>query len=211
DLGLGALSRLARSVGRHGRRILMNRSWPTKLAALAVLALALPACTQDGGSVQITGSGDFLPVEQAFPYTAAADADSVALRFDLPDGYYLYRNMFGFSSRNADVALDSARFPQGNVIWDEFKEENLEIYRGEFAIEIPYRRGADVASLPLTLKLQGCADAGLCYVPQTWQTDIALPASAQAGIALFGESAGASASTELLALDEAFQLDARFD
>src|SRR5690606_8350922 len=134
------------------------RNWTTKLAALAVLALALPACTQDTGSARVAGPDDVLPVEQAFPYTATADADSVALRFDVPDGYYLYRSDFGFLSRSADVALDAPSFPQGNVIWDEFKEADVEIYRGKFAIEIPYRRNAAVDSLPLTLKLRGCAD-----------------------------------------------------
>src|SRR5690606_13141720 len=121
-----------------------------------------------------------------------------------------YRSDFGFLSRSADVALDAPSFPQGNVIWDEFKEADVEIYRGKFAIEIPYRRNAAVDSLPLTLKLRGCADAGLCYLPQTWQTDLALPAAGQTGITPFGAPAG-GASTDLLPLDEAFQLDARFD
>jgi thiol:disulfide interchange protein DsbD len=75
------------------------------------------------------------------------------------------------------------------------------------------RRGA-VDSLPLTFKLRGCAAAGMCYIPQTWQPDVALPAApaqAAGAIELFGNGAASTAADELLPLDDAFAVDARFD
>jgi len=50
-----------------------------------------------------------------------------------------------------------------------------EIYRGEFQVAIPYRRSAPIEQLDLELELQGCADFGLCYLPQDWAATVALP------------------------------------
>ena len=188
-----------------------------KRLGLAALALVLGACTQESGpGASGSSMGEFLPVQDAFPYTAAADADSVELRFDLPDGYYLYDHRFNFESRSESVELGAPRFPAGEMHWDEWNGEQ-KIYRHAFAIDIPYRRTGSTDVLPLTFKLQGCADGGLCYVPQTWRTDVVLPAApaqeqtqtqAGEGFALFADDA---ANDELLPLDEAFAADARFD
>src|SRR5690606_27213899 len=64
----------------------------------------------------------------------------------------------------------------------------------------------------LAMGLQGCADIGLCYPPQTWTSRVDLPAGAAAArptagaVPLFGGSAD-----ELLPVDEAFVMNARFD
>ena len=49
--------------------------------------------------------------------------------------------------------------------------------------------GVRPAKLALELRLQGCADAGLCYPPQKWKTEVALPAA--------GKSAGGGLSSLL--------------
>ena len=80
-----------------------------------------------------------LPPEEVFRYTARADAERVYVDFDVLDDYYLYRARFGFDSGTNGVALGAARFPRGETHTDEFFGEQ-EIYRGEFAVSIPYRR-----------------------------------------------------------------------
>ena len=40
---------------------------------------------------------DVLPPEQAFPYTLEASAEEITLEFQVPDGYYLYRERIRFS------------------------------------------------------------------------------------------------------------------
>lgn len=162
------------------------------------IPLAVPAQDQE-----------VLHPRDAFPYSVQADADRLLLSFDVPDGYYLYRERFGFESATSVVALGSAEFPPGAIYEDEFFGVQ-EIYRGEFDIAVPYTRSGSVRQLELELRLQGCADIGLCYPPQRWTNLVELPpgAPAQGGATslIFGE-----ADDELLPVDEAFVMNARFD
>src|SRR5690606_9051171 len=111
----------------------------------------------------------------AFPYTVAADGERLLIEFELLDGYYLYRQRFGFESGTDGVELAAPRFPRGEIHSDEFFGEQ-EIYRHDFAIEIPYRHTGDARELNLDMKLQGCADIGVCYLPQDWTRAVQLPA-----------------------------------
>jgi thioredoxin:protein disulfide reductase len=135
------------------------------LAIALMLAAPVPAGAQ---------SPEVLPPQQAFPYSASATEKHVVLRFDVPDGYYLYRHRFGFASATPGVTLGAAEFPEGEIHSDEFFGEQV-IYRREFEIRVPYQRASDLQRLQLALKLQGCADVGLCYPPQNWRTEVNLP------------------------------------
>src|SRR5688572_2659398 len=123
---------------------------------------------------------ELLPAAEVFRYTASADAERVYLDFDVVDGYYVYRSRFGFDSGTPGVAIGAARFPRGETHTDEFFGEQ-ETFRHAFRITIPYRRSAQVESFDLKLELQGCADFGLCYLPQDWTATVALPPPAFLG------------------------------
>ena len=60
---------------------------------------------------------------------------------------------------------DAPVFPEGEIHEDEFFGQQ-EIYRGNFVIALPYTRASTAETLDLGLRLQGCADIGLCYPPQ---------------------------------------------
>lgn len=145
------------------------------------------------------------PPEEVFRYTASADRERVYLDFDVREGFYLYRARFGFDSATPGIAIGAASFPRGETHSDEFFGEQ-EVYRHEFRVALPYRRSAPTENLSLTLELQGCADFGLCYLPQEWQTEIELPA-----VSLLEFAAAPSATDDLLPVDQAFNMNARFD
>ena len=177
------------------------RSSPFALL-VAVIAgafpLALPAQDQE-----------VLHPRDAFPYTVEATADRVLLSFDVPDGYYLYRERFGFESATSVVTLGPAEFPPGKIYEDEFFGVQ-EIYRGEFEVAVPYSRSGAVRQMELELRLQGCADIGLCYPPQRWTSLVELPPGGPAGGAVSSLLLG-GAEDDLLPVDEAFVMNARFD
>ena len=84
----------------------------------------------------------------------------------------------------------------------------------------PYQRTAAADTLALNLKLQGCADHGICYIPQSWNAKIKLPAGPVATLApdpfapaqkKFAASPVVAATDDLLPVDQAFVLNARFD
>src|SRR5690606_26301916 len=128
-----------------------------------------------------SGSSDVLRPEQADPYEVTADGDRLRVRFDIVDGYYLYREQVGLESGTPGATPGAAVLPHGQIhSYEVFSDE--EIHRGALEIELPYTRSAGVGALDLTMRLQGCADLGLCYPPQTWTSRVDLPPAPAAGL-----------------------------
>jgi thiol:disulfide interchange protein DsbD len=177
-----------------------------RLSLVAALAVIVPSLA---GS--ITAAQEVLRPEAAFPYSLETSEDQITLAFQVQEGYYLYRERFGFESLTDGVVLGAAIFPQGNIYEDEFFGV-MEIYREEFEIRIPYQRSGNVEEAQFRLMLQGCADIGLCYPPQRWDSALDLPPrSASGGSVLSGFLAGSAGSDEVLPPDEAFVMDTRVD
>ena len=102
---------------------------------------------------------DLLEPEDAFRFSARPVDGAVEVRFAIADGYYLYRERLKFSADGA--RLGQPELPAGIPHKDEFFGE-MQIYRGSVSVRVPAQ-----ASGPFDLKVvsQGCADAGVCYVP----------------------------------------------
>src|SRR5487761_2167461 len=126
------------------------------------------------------GAQDLLQPDVAFKFSAKAlDASTLEVRYKIADGYYLYRDKFKFTAEPATVKLGTAQFPQGDVHNDEFFGK-VETYRKDLRIRLPFTRDASTNKLKLTVTSQGCADVGVCYVPQQQTADIDLPAASSA-------------------------------
>ncbi len=136
--------------------------------AASLLALLQPALAKD----------DFLPPEKAYRYTVKADGDHVIVHWQIEPGYYLYKKKMGVASSMATVQLGEPVWPKGKDHTDEYFGTQ-EIYRGSVDVPVPFtvHSGERPKQLALELKLQGCADAGLCYPPLKWQTEVDLPAA----------------------------------
>lgn len=171
-----------------------------RLPLIALLAVAA------GGVIDAALAQDVLRPEDAFPYALDATEDRLELRFEVPDGYYLYRERFDFGSGTDGVTLGAAEFPAGEIHEDEFFGR-MEVYRGDFTIGLPYTRSLPAEEAVLELELQGCADIGLCYPPQHWTRSVELPPGASAP----ARSLFSAPADEMLPVDEAFVMNARFD
>jgi len=163
----------------------------SQTAALKLAAVAAPFETpQNSGGIKgfFSSLGDrlglggnkqeFLDPDQAFMYLADAEGpDRIVARWEIADGYYLYRKKFSFTLHDADgVILGEARFPQGKFHTDE-NFGRSEVYYHQVALTLPVQRHAgSPRTLTLETHYQGCADAGLCYPPITKTTTLTLPA-----------------------------------
>jgi len=143
------------------------------------LLIASPAAAQ----LKLGASTDnLLEPEKAFRFSArSADASSIEVRFDIAPGYYLYRERFRFAAEGAK--LGAPQFPEGIPHKDEFFGE-MHIYRQEVQVRIPVE-----AAAPFDLKVtsQGCADAGVCYVPMESKARITLASDTSAAGVSFGQ------------------------
>jgi thiol:disulfide interchange protein DsbD len=156
---------------------------------------------------------EFLDPEVAFKFSARAlDANTLEARWQIADGYYMYRDKFKFEVSGA--TLGAPRLPAGKIKDDELFGK-VETYRKDVRIALPIQRTPGATSVTLTSVSQGCADAGLCYTPQTERVSIKLPAPPAAAPAAtpapFGSAldglrslAGDVAMPKLLPPDEAF-------
>lgn len=133
-----------------------------------LLSIALPAAAA-------IDEDDLLPVDQAYVLSAeAAGADAVSVRWKIADGYYLYRHRISLEATGpAGVRSGAMQLPKGKPHEDEFFGKT-EIYRGQLVATLPRIVGSG-GQVTLKIKYQGCADAGLCYPPQTRTLTVSLP------------------------------------
>jgi thiol:disulfide interchange protein DsbD len=137
-------------------------------------------------AVAIAAQPDLLEPEKAFRFSARAlDASTIEVRYQIADGYYLYRERFTFSAEPAGVKLGAAQIPQGKMKKDDFFGE-VQTHRGELTIIVPVESATD-GEVALTATSQGCADVGVCYVPMDSKIQLAMAG----GAAVTGSSAGA--------------------
>ncbi len=190
------------------------------VAALLLSLLALPWFASGPASAQ---EQDLLPAKQAYRYTATVSGGEVVVRYDIAKGYYLYRDRMSLGSATPGVTVGDARMPAGEDHEDEYFGRQV-IYRGPITVAAKLTFDGAPRAFDLQLKLQGCADAGLCYPPQTWTTRIDM---ADAGTASAGGTAtetrrggfslkrlfggGPLSEGDLLPADEAFVLTASSD
>jgi len=153
------------------------------------------------GSARTSGD-DFLPPDQAFRFDALAEGtDRVRLNWEIADGYYLYRARIKVKTTSTSAQLGAPQFPPGQVKTDEYFGKQ-EVYHHELIATIPVARAAGgPLDLPLEVTYQGCADAGLCYPPQTKTLSVRLP-GATAGGASVGSDQGATAGTHAAFLSQ---------
>ena len=145
------------------------------------LLKALPLLWGMLAQFPVAHAEEFLDPEVAFKFSARAlDANTLEARWQIADGYYMYRDKFRFEV--AGATLGAPALPAGKVKQDE-NFGKVETYRQEVRIALPIQRTADAASVTLKAVSQGCADAGLCYTPMTESVSIALPALAAAVVA----------------------------
>lgn len=95
----------------------------------------------------------------------ALNARAAEVEFRIAQGYYLYRDRFRFETASGRVIAE-AELPAGKQKEDAFFGKSA-IYRDHVLIRVPLS-GEDRARGRTRLKVisQGCADVGVCYVPQ---------------------------------------------
>jgi thiol:disulfide interchange protein DsbD len=150
----------------------MNRS----RTAFAALALLMSAAAAAQGLLGPTSNEDqFLPVDEAFVFTAVADGGAqVQLDWQVAPGYYLYRHRVSAKTATPGFTLGDVAMPPGKKKTDEFFGD-VEVYYDALSATVPVTRPADAASFEIAVSYQGCADAGLCYPPLTKTVAIELP------------------------------------
>jgi thioredoxin:protein disulfide reductase len=166
-----------------------------RLLSLVLALLAAP--------VWAASADDLLEPEKAFRLSARAlDPSAVEVRFQIADGYYMYRDKFRFAAAGGDAKLGEPHFPQGQRKKDEFFGD-VETYRKQVAIRVPVTGNAERLQLEVTS--QGCADVGVCYPPQVQKVEVRLASVSLGGgpLAAAPQSGGREVREPAIVSDEA--------
>ena len=131
---------------------------------MTLLLVCFAGLAQAKGTDDPFAQPDFLPANKAFEFSSEAmPSGETRLHWKVADTYYLYQKRLKFDG------LDEAHkpaLPQGQEHSDAFFGET-QVYRDSLELLIPAG-----ASGQVKVSWQGCADAGLCYPPQSQTVDL---------------------------------------
>jgi len=135
----------------------------------------------DRGKIDLSGLGnsnssDFPPPDEVFfPDVFPVDGNTVEIGIRIEPGFYVYKHRISAKSLSPGAQAGRLELPKGKVKHDEFFGES-EVYYGEVIGRLAIARATPEAmELELEVGYQGCADGGLCYLPQTRVMKVSLP------------------------------------
>ena len=164
---------------------------------------------QNSLAAALQQQSEFLPVREAYRLDGALTADGqLRLYWQIAKGYYLYQHMFTVRQADASAPANlSISFPPALDKTDEFFGD-VSVYYDE--ADLTATLPDDATRLTLAITYQGCADAGLCYPPETEHLLVDVVTSAVTPTTFEREPPGAASAptspnmTLLLALGLAF-------
>ena len=137
----------------------------------------------DGGKIDLSGlaggnASEFPPPEEVFfPDVFPVDGNTVEVGIRIEPGFYVYKHRITAKSLSPDAQAGQLELPKGKLKYDEFFGES-EVYYDEVIGRLAIARATPEAmDLELEVGYQGCADGGLCYLPQTEVITVNLPAA----------------------------------
>ena len=152
-----------------------TRLW-TALYARPGLAYALAWAPAHADSLGLgNAQPEFLPGDVAFQADAWIEGAELVAAWTALPGYYLYEQSFGVAIDGE--AVDDLRFPEGETRWDDlFGEVQTHSDQVFVRMALPATDAASQSPVrTITLRYQGCAEAGLCYPPTTTVVELDTP------------------------------------
>ena len=131
--------------------------------------------SQNSLAAALLQQSKFLPVKEAYRLDGAITSPGeLRLYWQITQGYYLYQHAFRIRSEAPSLNDPlSIAFPPAIEKTDEFFGEVSVYYdEADLTVALP----DDAQQLTLAVTYQGCADAGLCYPPETEYISVDIPA-----------------------------------
>lgn len=158
------------------------------LCMLLALATGAHAGVPDFSNIGDGDTEEFLPVGQAFRFSSHEDGDNrLALEWKVAPGYALYKGRIEARVLSpAGVELAPPAFSTQAVFKNDPSFGRVAVFHDNARAVLELATvPATMAGQPVKVRLsyQGCADAGLCYPPQTTDLVISNPVAVTASVA----------------------------
>lgn len=139
------------------------------LFVFALLLAATGTSWAFGGGNSLFGgqSNQFLPVDEALPFSHSVKGDAVLLLWDITPGHYLYKDRISIKALDEGASAGAPQYSSpGTETEDEFFGKTTVFFDPvEARVQVNLPDNTREARFEVTY--QGCAEAGLCYPPQT--------------------------------------------
>ncbi|WP_100639646.1 protein-disulfide reductase DsbD [Marinobacter salexigens] len=153
----------APSITRHCR-------FPVRLllAFALLLLVAGPSWAFSGGNSLFGSQGNqFLPADEALPFSHSIEDGSLVLFWDITPAHYLYRDRISIKPLNTEVSAGNPQYSSpGTETEDEFFGKTT-VFFNPVEARVPVTLPDNIREARFEVTYQGCAEAGLCYPPQT--------------------------------------------
>jgi thiol:disulfide interchange protein DsbD len=138
-----------------------------------------------GAPARSADESDLLDVQDAFKLsTQTLSRERVALRWDIADGYYLYRDRIKVKTTQPGVALGALNLPEGEQKHDEFLGDVVVYHHQAEATQDLSVSDPALTELELNVSIQGCheEEPKICYPPFAEKLRFALPAAVASAV-----------------------------
>jgi thiol:disulfide interchange protein DsbD len=144
---------------------------------------ALGALGSLGSSLGLDQENEILPPEEAYRFSAEVSSPiTLRLYWQIAGGTYLYQDKVKVDLVSGEgVSLGNYRLPPAETKKGALRPDgtigDLQVFHDEIDLTIPLiRDNALETEIELRVRYQGCAEAGICYPPQTKKVNLRLPA-----------------------------------
>ena len=155
------------------------QAWTETVALKSAAAKPKLQLGQLGGG---SSTSDFPPADEVFfPEIFAVDGNTVEVGIRIEPGFYIYKDKLTVRALSEDAQAGRWDLPDGKMKNDEYFGD-VEVYLDSFLARLAIARATPEAmDLDIELGYQGCAEGGLCYMPQTRVLTVSLPAATSVG------------------------------
>ncbi|MGO1462468.1 MAG: protein-disulfide reductase DsbD [Marinobacter sp.] len=139
------------------------------LLAFALLLTATNMSWAIGDNSSLFGSrnSEFLQVDDALPFSHTTEENTVVLSWDITPGHYLYRDRISIKALDEGASAGELEYSRkGTETEDEFFGKTT-VFFNPVEATVPVTLPANTREARFEVTYQGCAEAGLCYPPQT--------------------------------------------
>lgn len=141
----------------------------TALLVFALLLTAANASWAFGGNNSLFGGqgNQFLQVDEALPFSHSTEENAVVLSWDITPGHYLYRDRISIRALDEGATAGALEYSSSGTETEDEYFGKTTVFFDPVEATVPVTLPANMREARFEVTYQGCAEAGLCYPPQT--------------------------------------------
>lgn len=149
------------------------------LMAVSLLASS-PIYAQDSGNASglaglfgKTSQKNFLPVNQAFQVNISQNGQELIAKFTITPKHYIYQDKI-VAQMPDGATISDWQFSIAPTMIDDPEFGRVAVFTQDVVAKATISTQKDLNHVPVSVKWQGCAEAGLCYPPEITKTNLTI-------------------------------------